>query len=168
MATEAIFASKDKLTDATANDIAGSWDLMSKLMTPRIESTLELFYESDYNIHEFGLALHKIPFRVETSKSLRSNKSRGNKPAFKKVHIVMFETDDTMEHEENSSLGYFLKTSEKTGIDETTTFGYGKKFTGWGDKYMYVREMLIVRYDSWAKRVHWLDEGMGFLFSLQQ
>ncbi|KAI2501962.1 glycosyl transferase [Fragilaria crotonensis] len=57
----------------------------------------------------------------------------------------MFETDGTVEHKEHSSLGYFLKTSEKAAQKapiQTTTFGYGKSFTGWGDKYMYVIEML--------------------------
>ena len=138
---EAFFVSKDKLSDATANDISDSLDLMSKLMTPRIESTLEAFYAIDYTIHRFGLALHKIPFPVEPSKSLRSDRGRRNKDDFKKVHIIMFETDKAVEHQENSSLGFFLKTSERAGI-ETTTFGTGNKFTGWGDKYTYVREML--------------------------
>ena len=148
---EAIFASNDKLSDVTANGMTGSLELMSKLMTPRIESSLEAFYELDYNIHEFGLILHKIPFPVEISKSLRSNNGEGNKQAFKKVHIIMFETDGTVEHQENSSLGYFLKTSKKAakkGGIETTTFGYGKKFTGWGDKYLYVREMLNTMSDD--------------------
>ncbi|KAI2499658.1 sulfotransferase family [Fragilaria crotonensis] len=143
---ETIFATKDKLSDLTASDVSGSWDLMSKLLTPRIESTLELFYEVDYSIHEFGLPLKKIPFPVEkTSSSLRPNKGRATKSDFKKVHIIMFETDGTVEHTENSSLGYFLATSGKASKKaqiETTTFGVGKSFTGWGDKYKYVREML--------------------------
>ncbi len=141
---EAIFATKDTLTDLTASDISGSWDLMSKVFTPRLESTLEQYYEVDYSIQEFGLQLKNITFPVEISSSLRSSKDR-TKSAFKKVHILMFETDRTVEHEENSSLGYFLKASgqaAKTAQIETTTFGVGRSFTGWGDKYMYVREML--------------------------
>jgi hypothetical protein len=141
---EAIFATRDKLTDLTASDISGSWDLMSKLFTPRLESTLELYYEVDYSIQEFRLELKKIPFPVEVSSSLRPNKNRA-KSAFKKVHIIMFETDGTVEHEENSSLGYFLNASRKASKKaqiKTTTFGVGKSFTGWGDKYMYIREML--------------------------
>ena len=137
---ETIFATKDKLTDVTDSDVSRSWDLMSKVFTPRIERTLELYYEMDYSIHEFGLTLKKIPFAVERPSSLRLKRS-----TFKKVHILMFETDGTVEHSENSSLGYFLKTSEeaeKNAAIQTTTFGYGKNFTGWGDKYLYLREML--------------------------
>jgi hypothetical protein len=105
------------LSDATANDMTGSLDLMSKRMTPRIESTLEAFDEVDFKIPEFGLVLHKIPFPVETSKSFQSDKGQGDKQAFTKVHIIMFETDATVEHQENSSLGYFLEKSEKVGIE---------------------------------------------------
>ena len=144
---EALFVSKDALTDVTASEISGSWDLMSKLLTPRIELILEQFYEVDYSIVEFGLDLKKIPFPVEITSSLGTNEVIANKNTFKKVHILMFETDETVEQEENSSLGFFLKTSEKAGI-QTTTFGVGKSFTGWGDKYLYIREMLLSMSDD--------------------
>ncbi|KAI2493564.1 sulfotransferase family [Fragilaria crotonensis] len=138
---EAIFATKDKLTDVTSSELSGSWDLLSKLMTPRIESTLELFYEEDYSIREFGLPLKKIPFPVEMSSSLQSKKMFSNKQTFNKVHIIMFETSSTEQYEENSSLGFFLQTSERVGI-ETTTFGAGTSFKGWGDKYLHIRDIL--------------------------
>ncbi|KAI2493561.1 sulfotransferase family [Fragilaria crotonensis] len=138
---EAIFAAKDKLTDATSSEFSGSWDLLSKLMTPRIESTLELFYEEDYSIREFGLPLKKIPFPVEMSGSLQSKKMFSNEQTFNKVHIIMFETSSTEQYEENSSLGFFLQTSERVGI-ETATFGAGTSFKGWGDKYLHIRDIL--------------------------
>ncbi|KAI2507153.1 sulfotransferase family [Fragilaria crotonensis] len=139
---EAMFASNDPaLTDATAKDMSGSWDLLSKLMTPRIESILEKFYGEDYSVHEFGLKIKKVPFSVEPLSFLRFNKGKTSKKPFTSIHIVMFETDETESMDEDSSLGYFLKTSKKAGID-TTTFGAGETFEGWGDKYIYVREML--------------------------
>ncbi|KAI2501664.1 sulfotransferase family [Fragilaria crotonensis] len=96
---ESIFATKDKLSDLTASHASDSWHLMSKLFTPRIESTLELYYAVDYKIHEFGLELIKIPFSVERSR--------------KAVPIIMFEPDDTIKHHENSSIGTFLKTNDE-------------------------------------------------------
>jgi hypothetical protein len=144
---EAIFVTKEKLTDVTSSELSGSWDLMSKLMTPRVESTLELFYEEDYRIREFNLTLKRIPFPVEISSALQSNKSYQNKQTFTKVHIIMFETDSSEEHEENSSLGYFIKTSARVGI-KTTTFGAGSSFKGWGAKYQYVHDLLNAMSDD--------------------
>ncbi|KAI2500296.1 glycosyl transferase [Fragilaria crotonensis] len=130
----------------TANDIYGSWDLMSKVFTPRIESSLEQYYEVDYSILEFGLELKKIHFPAEISRSLRPNNL-----AFNKVHIIIIETDEAVVHQENSTLEYFLMTSEKASKQapiETTTFGAGVHFTGWGDKYVHIRDMLQTMSDD--------------------
>ena len=138
---ETMFATNDKqLTDRTAPDSSGSWNLMSKLFTLRMESTVEIFYEADYGIQEFGLELKKIQYPAEKSRSLRVNQ-----PTLKKVHIIIFETDETVEHQQNSSLAYFLQTSQKASKKapiETTTLGIGSHFGGWGDKYWYIRETL--------------------------
>ena len=138
---EAIFEINDELTDATAIASFGSWDLMSKLFSPRLESTLELYYEEDYSIHELGLVLKKIQFPIESSSFIRLNEAQMEKKALTNIHIVMFETDETVTDDESSSLGYFLKTSRKAGI-KTTTFGTGERFSGWGAKYVYLRELM--------------------------
>jgi hypothetical protein len=138
---EAIFETNDELTDATAIASFGSWDLMSKLFSPRLESTLELYYEEDYSIHELGLVLKKIQFPIESSSFIRLNEAQMEKKALTNIHIVMFETDETVTDDESSSLGYFLKTSRKAGI-KTTTFGTGERFSGWGAKYVYLRELM--------------------------
>ena len=96
---ESIFATKDKLTDLTASDTSDSWHLMSKLFTPNIESTLELYYEADYSIHEFGLPLIKIPFPIEISRIA--------------AHIIMFDTVDNLKYDENSSIGSVLETNNE-------------------------------------------------------
>ena len=77
---------------------------MSKLFTPRIESTLEVYYGVDYSIDEFGLALIKIPFQVEISRE--------------DVPIIMFETEGTLEHRMNSSIGELLNANKEA---ETVT-----------------------------------------------
>lgn len=106
---ETIFATKDKFADLTASEASDSWHLMSKLFTPRIESTLELYYGVDYSIREFGLAVIKIPFPIEISR--------------KAVQIIMFETDYIFEHRENSSVGTILKTKDEAETASCTVPG---------------------------------------------
>jgi hypothetical protein len=101
---ESISTTNDKFTDMTARETSESWHLMSKLFTPRIESTLEVYYGVDYSIDEFGLALIKIPFQVEISREY--------------VPIIMFETEGTLEHRMNSSIGELLNANKEA---ETVT-----------------------------------------------
>ncbi len=85
--------------------------------------------------------LVSIPLASAVEDSWASYIGISSKPVLSKIHILMFETDATKLQEENSSLDFFMKTSEAAGI-ETTIFGEGLAFTGFGEKYAHVRDVV--------------------------